>query len=234
MRNLAFESLPSTNAYAKEKIESLRHGDIILAKTQTAGRGRNKRQWLSEKGGLYFSLILKDNLQDKNKLSSFTQAMALAVCQTIKQQGLPCYLKWPNDVLLSGGKFCGILSEVIFDDETTKALILGVGINNKQPQVNSDKPAATLLGAGLEIENEKLLELILKSFEIFKTALIQNGFAALADSYKSNFPYLGKEIKINTQFGQIYGVAQDIDSQGRLVIKTQDGLQTISIGDMDF
>ena len=230
MRIIRFDTLPSTNTYAKENIDNLGHFDIILAGTQTAGRGRLGRSWHSGEGGLYFSLILKP----QKAQPALTQAMALSVCTVLRAYGAQVYLKWPNDVLADGKKICGILSEAVFQNNFLKGIIIGVGINISQRQILSDKPAATIKQSGIDIEKQKLLGEVLDLFGQNYSRLQEGGFRLIKTDYKTHFPYLGKEISINAGPRVITGAAFDLDDDGRLLVKTANGIETATAGDMDF
>lgn len=225
-----FDILPSTNEYAKQNILKLGHRDIIAARAQSAGRGRKERKWISDTGGLYFSLILKPPYINTNFSGSLTQAMALAVCKTVSDKGIKAYLKWPNDVLFEGKKFCGILSEAIFEGNILVAVIIGVGINIKQTKIESDKPAVTLKQLGLDINEEEFLRQALNNFYFYFDKLSKNGFKSIKKDFKDNFPYIGQQTVIRTGQEEIKGIVEDVDDDGKLVISAR----TISIGDMDF
>ncbi|MBR2391971.1 MAG: biotin--[Elusimicrobiaceae bacterium] len=97
-----FDELDSTNTYLKKNWESLPKSTVVVAEKQTAGRGRYNRVWISNEGGLYFSVLLKPNKPDF--LPNLTQLMALSICQTLEKANLIPKLKWPNDVLIDGEK----------------------------------------------------------------------------------------------------------------------------------
>jgi len=234
MNVIPFDNLPSTNAYAQENLKSLKHKDVILAFTQSQGKGRMQRVWISPRGGLYFSVVLKPSQYNTAVLSSLTQAMALAVCKTLNAKGLNTYLKWPNDVLCQGKKICGILSNAVFEDNTLTGIIVGAGINVSQENLHCDKPAVTLKQLGLEIENETLLNLVLNSFDTLQEQVLMQGFTAIKQDFKANFPYLNTQVNICVQGKNIQGVAVDLDEEGRLILQTQNGTQAVTMGDMDF
>ncbi|MDR0734184.1 MAG: biotin--[acetyl-CoA-carboxylase] ligase [Elusimicrobiota bacterium] len=227
---IEFDALASTNTYAKENIDKLGHFDIVLAAVQTAGRGRRGRTWLSREGGLYFSVVLKPHKAQP----AFTHAMALSVCDTLKAYGAPVYIKWPNDVLARGKKLCGILSEAVFENNFLKGIIIGAGINVAQNEVKTDKPAVTLKKLGIAADGKKLLNDILLLFGQNYNRLSEGGFSAIKAAYKANFPYLGKEISIDTGRGLITGSALDLDGEGRILVKTAGGVEAVSLGDMGF
>lgn len=234
MNVIAFDSLPSTNDYAQDNLNTLNHKDVITAETQSRGKGRMQRVWLSPKGGLYFTVVLKPALKDTAVLSSLTQAMALAVCKTVKGQGINAYLKWPNDVLCSGKKFCGILSRAVFEENSLSAILIGTGINVEPAVINCGKPSVTLKELGLKIEKEELLKLVLNNFDTLQDTVLARGFAAIRQQFKDNFPYIGQQVNINAQQQNIKGTASDIDNLGRLLIQTPNGIITVNMGDMDF
>src|SRR5215467_2333173 len=127
---LRYESLPSTNTEAARlAVEGATEGLTVIASEQTAGRGRMQRAWLSPRGaGLYLSIVLKPKLPlDQWPLVTF--ASAVAVAETLDSDfGVSTDIKWPNDILSSERKICGILAESIETSEG-RTLILGIGIN---------------------------------------------------------------------------------------------------------
>ncbi len=226
-----FDSLPSTNKYAKENINKLANGDIICAAAQSAGRGRKDRVWISAQGGLYFTFILKP--QKREHLANFTQLMALCVCKVLNRHGVKAYLKWPNDVLCEGKKLCGILSEVVFKADEFCGLALGVGINiNSAPDV-AQRPAGCLFGFGFKTEPNTLLGEIDTMFNIHCVAFEQEGFKSIKPLYEANFPYIGKEVKISADFGVLNGKIEGLTDEGLLILAAKGARRLISIGDMD-
>lgn len=229
---LHFPVLNSTNAYAKTHAQELADGTVVCADEQTAGRGRFDRVWVSQLGGLYFSLLLKP--QQTAYLQNLTQLMAVSVCQAVRELGADAHLKWPNDVLVNEQKICGILSEAVLKQNRFYALVLGVGINvnqNSLPDVG--RPAATLKNLGIPADKSALLNRVLTLFNArLKNALTQ-GFAAFAADYKNWFPYLGKTVSITNGGQKLFGVAENISSAGTLVVKMPEGLREFSIGDMN-
>ncbi len=229
MEILSFEVLPSTNAYACENFDTLADGQIVLAKTQTAGRGRLKRVWLSKEGGLYFSLIVKPQNLKIDFLGSLTQAMALSVCKTLQELGAKAVLKWPNDILCEGKKICGILSQAVFKEGTLAGVVIGVGVNVGQDKIESPKPAVSLKMLGIEAKESEVLESIFKNFYTYYPKVCQSGFKAIKEEFLNNFPFINKEIKIVKDEEQILGICHGLDDKGQLLI----GSKVINIGDME-
>lgn len=204
---------------------------IIVARTQTAGRGRMTRSWVSKPGGLYFSVLLKP--KQTAFLPNLTQLMALTVCQTIRQLGAASYLKWPNDVLVDDKKCCGILSEAITSANGFEALVLGVGVNVCQTEIDQvGQPAVSLAILGIQTSTETVLELLLTRFFAQYEMVLQKGFFAIRTDYLRCFPYVGKQVYIRHGIEPLSGTVQTISPGGELVLNTPQGQKSISIGDM--
>lgn len=134
-QRLIFEQLPSTNRWALENADKLRHGDVIWAKKQTAGRGRFDREWSSPGKNLTASFCI-DLQKNTEPCPLLTAAAALAVRSVAAATGAPAAVKWPNDVICGNGKLAGILAEQ--DDSKPDRIILGIGFNlsfSTPPQV---------------------------------------------------------------------------------------------------
>jgi BirA family biotin operon repressor/biotin-[acetyl-CoA-carboxylase] ligase len=230
MKLISFNTLPSTNLYAKKNIDTLNDMDIVLAAAQTAGKGRLGRGWISAEGGLYFSLFLKP--AKAGILQNITQAMALSVCCVLRKTGAPAHIKWPNDILCERGKICGILSEAVFEKDFLKGIITGVGINVSQAEIKTDKPAVSLKQLGIKADRQTLLGEIMALFTQNYGRLLEGGFSSIKTDYKALFPYLGKEISISTGHGIIKGIALDLDDEGKILLKTAKGTFAVSAGDM--
>ena len=228
---LRFDQLDSTNAYAKRNCSLIENQTIIWADTQTAGRGRLMRHWLSEPGGLYFSIVLKP--AQTNYLQNLTQLMALSVCQTLCALGAAAQLKWPNDVMVNGQKICGILSEAVVTQNCFTALVLGVGINVRQTDLSrAGQPAVSLAALGIQTKEETLLQAVVDRFFTAYEELLHHGFSAIRTEYLTYFPYLGKEVTITHGATPARGTVQTISPDGELVLNTSAGQTIISIGDM--
>src|ERR1700733_6540894 len=137
---LEFDTLPSTNELAREMaVQGAVEGTTILAREQTAGRGRLGRTWTSAAGeGLYVSIILRPKVQPR-RFSIMTLASAVAVAETlISEFAVTPDIKWPNDVLVSDRKVCGILLETATEGDKLEYAILGIGVNLGQPDFPDD------------------------------------------------------------------------------------------------
>lgn len=225
-----FDELDSTNTYVKNNYERLANHSVVTASVQTAGRGRMDRKFISDEGGLYFSLLLKDaHLQF---LPNLTQLMALSVCKTLQDLGANAFIKWPNDVYADGKKICGMLSEAVANSQGPQALIIGVGVNVWQKSLNVGQPAVSLKMLGINTTPQAVLEGILTHFFKQYKDVLENGFEVIRAAYLQRFPYLGKAVQIKNGVVDAQGIVQTISPEGKLVLQTPQGLTEISIGDM--
>ena len=229
MEILSFEVLPSTNLYACQNFDTIKDGQIVLAKMQTSGRGRKERVWLSDKGGLYFSLVVKPKNFKIDFLGSLTQAMALSVLKTLQNLDAKAVLKWPNDILCEGKKICGILSQAVFKEGKLSGVVIGVGVNIAQEQIDSPKPAISLKMLGIKADREDVLKNIINNFNVYYPQVCTKGFKAIKEEFLKNFPFINKEIKIIVDNKEFCGLCRGLDERGQLLL----GSKVINIGDME-
>ena len=210
-----FKEIDSTNNYLKEHCARLPHGFMVTADKQTAGRGRFNRKWVSQEGGLYFSVLIKPEQTDF--WPNFTQLMGLSLCRAIEKRYPKTYLKWPNDVLADGKKLCGILSEGMLWQKT-------------MPDVG--QPATSLYLLGVQEDKQTLLGEIMDYFWQDYPAVQARGFAAICEPYRERFPFIGKEITVKNGEKPLCGTVRDVSSRGTLLLNTADGPEEIYIGDL--
>ncbi len=222
-----FDEITSTNEYAKKLAnDNANEGTIVISDSQTNGKGRLDKNWVSNKGdGIFLSLILKPNIE----LFSVTQITLLAgicVCNTIKMcTNLDAKIKWPNDIIINNKKVCGILTEVSAQIDKVSHIILGIGINvNNESFDESIKNKATsiFLETGNKLERQKIIGHFLKEFEskYFKYKQEKN-FLTFLDEYKNLCVNIGKEVKVIYCDKEITGVVLDISPLGEIILKTK-------------
>ena len=206
---------------------------MVLAGRQTAGRGRLGRFWISPRGGLYLTVVLRPSAEH---LKSLVIIAALAVARAIEGlAGLQTSLKWPNDVLVAGRKIAGILSESELVGENVSHALVGIGVN-----VNADMaaypetaPLATsvMTELGREVSREALAARLLNEFETLYLAA-QAG-KPMDEEWRARLGMLGKEVRV--RFGEQVeeGLAEDVDIDGNLILRRADGSRvTIAAGDV--
>jgi BirA family biotin operon repressor/biotin-[acetyl-CoA-carboxylase] ligase len=212
-------------------------GTLVIAETQSDGRGRFARSWISRAGNLYLSIVLYPSLAALPFVSSLgAVAVARAVFRTT---GAPPRLKWPNDVLVGGRKVAGILVESAVEGPMVKYAVLGIGINvSMDRQHLAGIPAAASLDqvTGKEVARDELLGRLLHEIDALYLMLRQ-GQTLLAE-WKGLLETLGRRIAVtsgdsaheNLAYG---GLAEDIDGLGNLQVRLDDGrLVTVTSGDV--
>jgi len=200
---------------------------VVIAGRQTAGRGRLNRQWVSDDGGLYFTLVLRPDIpvpisSRVNFLAALTLARVLR-----EMYGIEAAVKWPNDILVDDRKLSGMLSELEAEADRVFFINIGMGIN-----VNND-PTAVEPGAvslktilGREISRIRLLTRFLDEFE---KRLKKAEFENVISEWKRYTVTLQRQVKIVTRREVSEGMAVDVDANGALVLELSDGTQKIIV-----
>jgi BirA family biotin operon repressor/biotin-[acetyl-CoA-carboxylase] ligase len=210
----------STNDWAKELAElGASEGTVALAETQTAGRGRLGRKWISPKGGLWFSIIFKPKIKPVETVKLVFLA-GLAVAETIRElYGLRAETKWPNDVLVDGLKVCGILSEMKTIGEKVEYAVIGVGINanfNVDVEFSEElREKATSLekALGRKISLEELFKALLEKMESLYQQFLKEGFTPILERWKSYASFLGCEAEVHGDGERLEGTASNVDDR---------------------
>ncbi len=208
----------STNLDARELIKKgLYHPTLIIAESQTGGRGRQGKSFISPKGGLYFSLCLNVGKAIETVMG-VTSCAAVAVCRAIdKTVGVSCGIKWVNDIYLDGGKLCGILVESVNDYEkmVTEHLIIGIGVNTGYaPTADCNYKISALNGM---VSREVLCTAITK--ELIKVIDNDFNFKKYSEEYRRRSIVLGHEVEFNDNGMTCCGIAHEITDSGALSIK---------------
>jgi len=203
-------------------------GTVILAESQTKGRGRLGRHWVSPKyKGIYFSLMLKPAVAP-SQTAVLTFLAAVSVCEAINSfTGLSCAIKWPNDILLHNKKLGGILTELEAELDRVNFVTIGLGLN-----VNTDAQELLRTAISLkiaspghkEINRVKLLQEILRRIEDNYFLFQKKGSAPVLDKWKNFNVTLGQRVKISFLKGHVEGRAAGIDFDGGLLVRQDNGI----------
>jgi BirA family biotin operon repressor/biotin-[acetyl-CoA-carboxylase] ligase len=202
----------------------------VIAGRQVSGRGRLKREWLSDKGGLYFTMVLRPDLPPVLSFKvSFLASLTLARILN-EMFGVDVRLKWPNDLLVDERKISGMLSELEAEADRVAFINVGVGVNvNNDP--SAIEPAAISLKAilGRKVSKKDILARYLDAFEQqMQTAALDR----VIEKWKAYTVTLNREVRVVTNREVFTGKAVDVDDSGALVLKCADGsLQKILYGD---
>lgn len=234
-----YKTLESTNKTAKEMaVAGAEHGTVIIADSQTKGRGRYSRSYFSPSGGLYMSIILRPEVLNFENPTSVTAFAAVAVCETIESisEKTP-KIKWVNDILIDGKKVCGILTEAVTDFESGSLdwIVLGIGINVYIK--TEDFPDDLQTSATSIFPNEKMFGVRNKlSAEIINRILgydITPREAEIFRKYKKRLAILGNQVTVIQNKNEYKATAIDVDAAGHLVVKNENGeIITVSSGEI--
>ena len=234
-----FDTIDSTNSQAKRLAkQGAPQGTVLIAGTQTAGRGRMGRTFQSPDGqGVYLSVILRPNCAP-TELMHLTCAVGAAMVNAVESVcNLQPQLKWINDLVFEGKKLGGILTEMSLADGIVEYAVVGVGINCLQTE--ADFPAGiTDMATSLSILCKKAIApeqlaaaMIIHLWQMEKTLLTEK-HRWLAE-YKANCITLGKEIQVIRGDSVAPGKALDVDADGGLVVQYADGrIETVASGEV--
>jgi BirA family biotin operon repressor/biotin-[acetyl-CoA-carboxylase] ligase len=236
---LLFDQVTSTNEVAKTIAEnSQKKNLVIIARTQTRGHGRRGRQWVSPKGGIWLSLLLRPTMAKKG-LTRLTLITASAVASAIEQTlGLRTEVKWPNDLLIGGKKMCGVLVETSIKADVARYVIIGIGINTNVdirffPTCLRESITTLKHELGREIDNRTLILNVLSGFEERYEHLRLGRWEDLRLEWMSRAEFLGKQVRVTSFADIVTGAALDIDDSGALLIRMENGsVRKLVAGDL--
>ena len=225
-----YDSTDSTNVRAGELAA---HGHLVVADTQTAGKGRRGRSWESPAGkNIYFSLIIKPDIAP-DKAPMLTLVMAMAVLRALEEVmngSMSLGIKWPNDIVLNGKKICGILTEMCLEKNRIGHVVIGVGINVKNqdfPEELVDKATSLEAECGQTFSRSNILQEIMKTFEEEYDRFLQTeDLSGIVEPYNAGLINRGREVRVLDPQGEYNGVARGIDNSGELIVELADGTLT--------
>nr|WP_092782125.1 biotin--[acetyl-CoA-carboxylase] ligase [Jannaschia pohangensis] len=208
----------------------------IMARRQTAARGRRGRAWVMPEGNFAASLIWRPGGEPAAlALRSFVASLALR--DALADMGVAgLTLKWPNDVLLGGGKLAGILLE----SPSPGTLVLGIGINliaapdPAAVEARALRPVSLLAGSGLRITPEEMLDRLAPAFAAREAQMQAWGFAPIRTEWLAHAAGLGQTLTARTGTDTVEGTFEDVDDTGQLVLRTAKGPHRVAAGDVFF
>ena len=224
-----YDKVESTNDKAYKLAEvGVDEGSIVIAETQTKGKGRMGRSWESPHGtGLYFSIILRPKVA-LTQLPSITLVASGAIVKVLRNiYNVDAGIKWPNDIFLGDGKLGGILTEIKAQQDMVEFVIIGIGLNVNTPEKDLPSCGTSLLACKDKLFNRKeVLKNILETFEVDYNDFIKAGFAVKLSEIKDLSIVLGEVVSVEIYDKVIKGKVLDIDETGALIIQTQDNKLT--------
>lgn len=232
----------STNSEAARLAPHLSQPTWIMARKQTAARGRRGRAWVSPEGNFAATLIMRpEGVAAQAALRSFVTAIALAdALGDLCGPSAKISLKWPNDVLLNGGKVAGILLESAGQGSQVSHLIIGIGVNLvAAPPAEAVEPGAmtpvSVLGeTGYRITQDELLEHLAAAFARHEAQFMTYGFTPIRNAWLARAARLGQPIRARTMTETIDGTFETLADDGSLVLQTASGRRTIPAADVFF
>jgi BirA family biotin operon repressor/biotin-[acetyl-CoA-carboxylase] ligase len=237
---LRFDSLPSTNTEAARQASlGAAEGLCVVAREQTAGRGRRERAWVSPKdAGLYFSIVLRPRT-DAREWPLITLAAAVAASDALEEAyALPSDIKWPNDLLAAGRKLCGILAETV-EGGAGRAVILGVGIN----LTNRAFPTEILATAtsveeqtGRAPDSEQLLAALTRRLaRRYEELHAHGGARAIVGEWEARSTYArGRSVRVTLAEETFEGITRGLEPDGALRVETDAGrIRIVRAGDVE-
>ena len=211
---IRLDSVGSTNDYAKAKRGEGKNL-LVIAKSQTGGRGTKGRSFSSQTGGVYLSVLTFYEDFPAKRAFEVMQHAAAAVCETLSSVGLAPTIKWPNDIFVGGKKICGILIENTFDKSKLRSTVVGIGLNicNALPEELKDTATTVALELGKEVD-----------FDEVERELLENLTGErLIKSYARYLGWVGKQVKLLVAEQEISAKIMGVNERGELLAQTENG-----------
>ena len=235
-----FEQTTSTNdVIEKLARDGVREGVVVFAESQTRGRGRLGRKWISPgRKGLWFSVLLRPDLRPQ-ETTQMTVASATALLRAIEAvTGLSLEIKWPNDILIRGKKVAGILTELSAELDQVRHVILGIGVDvnlgaGEFPAELRKLATSLRIETGRVISRAELATRILRELDADYARICGGGFAKVADEWEAHCKTIGRDVAIQIGERRIRGRAESLDDDGALLLRTEHGhLERVIGGDV--
>ncbi len=235
-----FSEIESTNSYLLDQpAPPPGRIRVALADSQTAGRGRLNRTWHSPpSSGLCLSMAYTFRLVPA-KLPGLTLALGIGVIEALQRLGIAgTRLKWPNDIIACGGKLGGILTEVRNDDGRNVAVVTGIGLNVDLPEAMRALERPTLTNKIVDLKDctnnppsrEKLSVAVIESLFDCMVRFESDGFAPFHDEWKKYDWLFGRQIIVDKADGRCAGIADGVDDDGALIVRTDQDRRRIING----
>jgi len=235
-----FQETTSTNdVVEKFARDGVSEGVVVFAESQTKGRGRMGRRWMSPPGkGLWFSLLLRPKLRP-TAVTQITVIAATALVRAIqKETGLQPDIKWSNDIWIKGRKVAGVLTEMSAELDTVKHVTLGIGldVNLEEKDLPPElRQIATSLciESGRKLDRAQMAATLLRELEFDYQRISRGSFEAVADEWEQRCITVGRQVSINLGLKVLKGRAEALDADGALLLRSEHGhLERIIGGDV--
>ena len=229
-----YDETDSTNNEAKRAAErdNAADGTLYITESQTGGRGRRGRNWVSPAGsGIWMSLLLRPDISPVNaSMLTIVAAMAVqeAIHKVLTEDGhdAECRIKWPNDIVLDKKKICGILTEMSAEPEHVNYVVTGIGINVNTTEFADeikDMASSIFVQTGVRIKRSHVVAQFAHDFtEYFNRFIKTQDLSLLVDDYNKMLINAGKTVRIEEKGDAYTAEAYGIDNEGRLIVKVDD------------
>jgi BirA family transcriptional regulator, biotin operon repressor / biotin---[acetyl-CoA-carboxylase] ligase len=235
-----FQETTSTNDVAARLARGgAEEGAVVFAESQTKGRGRMGRAWISPAGqGLWFTVLLRPDIPPQ-ETTQLTVAAATALSRAVTlQTGLTPEIKWPNDLLIRGRKIAGILTEMRAELDRVQEVLLGIGVNvnfaaDDIPDALRRIATSLKIETGQKVNRAELAVAMLRELDRDYQAVMEGQFARLAEQWEERCSTLGRQVAIRYGDRVIRGRAESLDDDGALLVRGAHGhLERIVGGDV--
>ena len=210
-------------------------GSVVVAESQSKGRGRLGRSWISPKSkGIYASILLRPSLR-LSEVPKITLMAAVAAARAIQAETrLSPEIKWPNDILLGGKKVAGILTEMNAESDRINYVVIGIGMNVNSLQKDlPDRATSISEELGRPVDRTKLAQALFEEMDKAYAEFLNQGFDGILEAWRGFAHFLGRRIRVTTQGRTVDGQAVDVDSDGTLRVRTDNGLvESLSAGEV--
>ncbi|MEF9991516.1 MAG: biotin--[acetyl-CoA-carboxylase] ligase [Peptostreptococcaceae bacterium] len=221
-----FDTIDSTNNYAKSIANDKVDGTIVISEEQLGGRGRLGKKWHSKKyDGIWMSIILKPNISPMDA-PFITLIAGASIVKALNKLGIESSIKWPNDIIINGKKVCGILTELSAEIERVNYIVLGIGINVKTLEFPEDivNIATSIHKEGYDISRVSIIRNIILEFEnIYMEYIKNNDKNKTLDICRKYSAIVGKDIYAIRNNEKVKVKCIDINKDGNLVVEDKDG-----------
>ncbi|MGL5752379.1 MAG: biotin--[acetyl-CoA-carboxylase] ligase, partial [Paraclostridium sp.] len=219
-----FDTIDSTNTYAKSIGYDSCDGTVVISEEQTSGRGRIGRLWHSKKHeGIWMSIILKPDITPM-EAPFITLIAGASVVKALSNLGIESYIKWPNDLIINGKKVCGILTELSAEIERVNYIVVGIGINVKSIEFDNEisKVATSIFKEGYEVTRVDIVKNILEEFEhLYKDYIHGGNKEAVLEICRNKSAVVGKKVYAIKGNQKEFVECLDINEDGNLIVKNE-------------
>jgi BirA family transcriptional regulator, biotin operon repressor / biotin---[acetyl-CoA-carboxylase] ligase len=234
IQKIHLEKITSTQLFAKTTYHDLGKDSLvcIIAEEQTDGKGTQGRDWYSPKNNLYFTIVFSLSSSFRY-LANISQVISLSCVRSLQELHVKVSCRWPNDLVVSGKKIGGILTEIVPSKEHNMVFV-GIGLNvnmTKEELQHIDQPATSLYCETKTLWNkETLLDDLLKNMSEDLLILEKDGFDHFKKPYLQYVLYLNEKVIVDNKGTQLSGTFIGIDKEGRLLLETEDKRKVVLSG----